>query len=183
MKRLILSLLLFALALPPAYAGGPRYVAGTAYFSPSVTGQPIVWASGQIKYYIDPTEISPELGHTNSNVLVAAAAAVWNAVPTAAVYLIQGGYLAEDVNGTNVTRTGNTLNLPADIQPTATNKPIGIVYDEDGSVIDTFFGPGASDPTMCQQNGVFTFVDNLSTSGNIVHALMIINGLCATNTT
>ena len=183
MKRLILSLLVAALTAASAHAGGPRYVAGTAYFSPSVTGQPIIWASGNIKYYVDPAEISPELGHTNSNVLVAAAAAAWSSVPTAAVHLIQGGYLAEDVNGTNVTRTGNTLNLPADIQPTATDKPIAVVYDEDGSVIDTFFGAGASDPSMCQQNGVFTFVDNLSTSGNIVHALMIINGLCATNTT
>jgi hypothetical protein len=183
MQRLTLAFLLIALTTASAHAGGPRYVAGTAYFSPAVTGQPIVWASGSIKYYVDQGEISSELGHTNSNVLVAAAAAVWSSVPTAAVHLIQGGYLAEDVNGTNVTRTGNTLHLPADIQPTATDKPIAVVYDEDGSVIDTFFGAGASDPTMCQQNGVFTFVDNLSTSGNIVHALMIINGLCATNST
>ncbi|HLI76246.1 MAG TPA: IPT/TIG domain-containing protein, partial [Acidobacteriaceae bacterium] len=183
MKRLPITLALAALAAASAHAGGPRYVAGTTYFSSSVTGQPVVWASGNIKYYVDPAEISPELGHTQSNVLVAAAAAVWSSVPTAAVDLTQGGYLAEDVNGTNVTRTGNTLNLPPDIQPSDTAKPIAVVYDEDGSVINTFFGPGASDPSMCQQNGVFTFVDNLTTSGNIAHALMIINGLCATNAT
>jgi hypothetical protein len=183
MKRLLTSLAIILLTSASARAGGPRYVAGTTYFSPSVTGQPIVWASGNIKYYIDPTEISPQLGHVNSNVMVAAAAAVWSSVPAAAVNLSQGGYLAEDVNGSNVTRTGNTINLPADIQSSYTAKPIAVVYDEDGSVINTFLGPGASDPADCQQDGVFTFVDNLTPAGNIAHALILVNGLCATNDT
>jgi len=42
-----------------AYAGGPRYVAGTAYFDAAVTGKPIVWAGGQLRYYTDLGDLSP----------------------------------------------------------------------------------------------------------------------------
>ena len=163
-----------------AYAGGPRYVAGTAYFDPAALGKPIVWANGQLRYYTDLGDLSASVNQAQANSMIAAAAAVWNAVPTAAVNIASGGSLAEDVSGANVSSSGNTLTLPADIQSGDTARPIAIVYDEDGSVINAFFGPGASDPTMCQQNGVFTFDDNLSPSGNIVHALVILNGLCAT---
>ena len=181
MKRIVLFALLVAFAAA-AYAGGPRYVAGTSYFAPSTTGQPIVWANGQVKYFTDLGNLSASENQSQANALIAAAAAVWNAVPTAAVNIASGGSLAEDVNGTSVTRSGSALALPADIQSTNTAKPVAIVYDEDGSVIDAFFGPGASSSTTCQQDGVFTFVNNLSTSGNIAHALMLVNGLCATTT-
>jgi hypothetical protein len=166
-----------------ARAGGPRFVAGTSYFDPSMTGQPIVWANGQLNYYTDLGSLSTLEDQAQANALVAAAAAVWNAVPTAAVNIVAAGSLSEDVNGTNVSSSGGTITMPADIQSTDTAKPIAIVYDEDGSVINAFFGPGASSAATCQQNGVFTFVNNLSPAGNIVHALMLVNGLCATNTT
>ncbi|MGH9588369.1 MAG: hypothetical protein ACRD3F_15575, partial [Acidobacteriaceae bacterium] len=174
----------FALALAlcaSAYAGGPRYVAGTSYFDPAMAGKPILWANGILRYYTDLGDLSPTIPRSQANAMIAAAAAVWNAVPTAAVNISDGGDLSEDVSGANVSSSGNTLTLPADIQSGYTAKPIAIVLDEDGSVINAFFGPGASTPTTCQQNGVFTFVDNLSPSGYIVHALMLINGLCATN--
>lgn len=171
-----------ALALSvAAYAGGPRYVAGTSYFDPAVTGQPIVWANGRVSYYTDLGSLSALENQSQANALVAAAAAVWNAVPTAGVNIVAAGSLSEDVNGANVSSSGGVLTLPADIQSSDTAKPVAIVYDEDGSVINAFFGPGASSAATCQQDGVFTFVDNLGTSGNIAHALMLINGLCATS--
>lgn len=164
-----------------AHAGGPRYVAGTSYFPASMTGKPIVWANGQVKYYTDLGSLSATVTQSQANTMVANAAAVWNAVPTAAVKIFSGGSLSEDVNGSNVTASGNTITLPADIQSSYTAKPIAIVYDQDGSVINTFFGPGASSAATCQQDAVFTFIDNLASSGNIVHALMLVNGLCAAN--
>jgi len=182
MKRTLIAVTIVAFTAS-AHAGGPRYVAGTSYFDPAALGKPIVWANGQAKYYTDLGDLSTAVPHTQANAMIAAAAAVWNAVPTAAVNISSGGSLSEDVNGTNVTRSGNTLTLPADIQSTDTAIPIAIVYDEDGSVINTFFGAGASSAATCQQDGVFTFLDNLSTAGNIAHALVIVNGLCATNTT
>ena len=166
-----------------AHAGGPRYVAGTSYFDPASIGKPIVWANGQLTYYTDLGSLSTSVNQSQANAMVAAAAAVWNAVPTAAVSIASGGSLGEDVNGTNVSSSGNVLTLPADIQSSDTAKPIAIVYDEDGSVINDFFGAGASSAATCQQNGVFTFVDNLAPAGDIVHALILVNGLCAANTT
>jgi hypothetical protein len=56
-----------------------------------------------------------------------------------------------------------------------------VVYDADGSVIDAIYGTGASSPLACQNNAVLVSVDNLEITGNIVHALVLVNGLCATN--
>lgn len=164
-----------------AYAGGPRYVAGTAYFAPSAVGKPVVWANGQVSYYTDLGDLSASVNQAQANAMVATAAVVWNTVPTAAVNISAGGSLSEDVNGSNVSSSGRSLTIPADIQSADTAKPVAIVYDEDGSVINAFFGPGSSSAATCQQDGVFTFVDNLAPSGNIVHALILVNGLCATN--
>ena len=89
-------------------------------------------------------------------------------------------HLAEDVNGTNATNGSSGLVEPADIQSTDTSVPVAVVYDADGSVIDAIYGQGASDPNACPRNAVLTYVDKFSTTGNIVHAVMLVNGLCAT---
>ena len=180
LRFIVLALTLSAVI---AHAGGPRYVAGTTYVDPAALGKPIVWANGQLRYYLDLGDLSATVARAQANSMIAAAAAVWNAVPTAAINITAAGNLSEDVSGANVTSSGNSFTLPADVQSGDIAKPIAIVYDEDGSVINTIFGPGASTPSTCQQNGVFTFVDNLSTSGNIVHALVILNGLCASTST
>ncbi len=114
--------------------------------------------------------------------MIANAVAVWNSVATAAVKITYKGMLSEDVNGTNVRVGPNGIAMPADIRSTTTTRPVAVVLDADGSVIDTFFGAGASSAASCQENGVITMIDNLNTSGNIAHALMLVNGLCATNT-
>jgi hypothetical protein len=169
---------LFAYFVVLAHAGGPRLVGGTTYFDPSVTGQPIVWASGAISYFVDQGALGSTVGNATATATVAAAAAVWNAVPTAAVSIAQGGSLAEDVSGANVVATANGVTMPADIEATATAKPVAVVFDADGSVIDAFYGVGASDPDDCVDSGVLTRVDNLATSGSIVHAVILVNGLC-----
>ncbi len=38
-----LSVVLSVIALQPALAGGPRYVAGVSYFDPSTKGTPLTW--------------------------------------------------------------------------------------------------------------------------------------------
>ena len=184
-KEILLALLLAAICLvagESAYAGGPRWVAGPSYFVPSAEGKPITWAGGTVAYYLDRGDLSAAVPGAQARVMVANAANVWNAVQTAAVLVSYFGSLAEDVNGTNVIAGPSGLTMPADIQPSATNRPVGVIFDEDGSVINAFFGPGASSPALCQQNGVLTAIDNISTPGNFAHALMLINGLCATST-
>src|SRR5271165_4000746 len=178
----ILTAMISLIAETRAYAGGPRWTAGSSYFNASAKGKPIVWANGQIGYYVDLGSLSPIVTENQARTMIANAVAVWNSVATAAVKITYKGMLSEDVNGTNVTSGPNGITMPADIRSTATTRPVAVVLDADGSVIDTFFGAGASSAASCQENGVITMVDNLSTAGNIAHALMLVNGLCATNT-
>jgi hypothetical protein len=78
----------------------------------------------------------------------------------------QGGHLAEDVNGTNVSvNPDGSISMPTDVQPSATAAPVGIVCAMDS----------------CFTNAVYGGPDNFSAAGNIVHALVVINGICAAN--
>lgn len=173
---------LFLCAAQSACGGGPRWVAGSSYFNASTKGQPIVWSNGQVSYYTDLGALSTQVNQEQANAMVATAAAVWSNVNTAAVSIQWGGSLAEDVNGSNVIAGANGVTLPADIQSTATNRPVAVVYDADGSVINALYGAGASSVLACQNNGVMVNVDNLAATGNIAHALVVVNGLCATTT-
>ncbi|HEX3663567.1 MAG TPA: IPT/TIG domain-containing protein [Acidobacteriaceae bacterium] len=175
--------LLLLIPVQAAQAGGPRWVAGSSYFDSAVKGNPIVWANGQVSYFTDQGALSTQVSQAQANTMVATAASVWSSVPTSAVLIQSGGSLAEDVNGTNVTVGSGGVTLPVDIQSSATNKPVAVVYDQDGSVINALYGSGASSPLSCPTNGVLVSVDNLASSGNIAHALMLVNGLCATTTT
>ena len=56
-----------------------------------------------------------------------------------------------------------------------------MIFDADGSVINALFGTGASDPTSCQYNGVWVWIDNINPDATIAHAIILLNGLCATN--
>src|SRR5207248_8150104 len=56
---------------------------------------------------------------------------------------------------------------------------IGIVYDEDGTVIDALLGSGASAALYCAGNSVIGGIDNLGTNAQFLHALIIMNGNCA----
>lgn len=165
-----------------ATAGGPRFVAGTACFNPGVVGQPVHWASGVVNYYVDQGPLNSQIGNQQATAMVDAAAALWSAVPTAGVALTDAGSLNEDVNSTNVIPGNQIFAQPADVAPTATAYPLAIVYDVDGSVIDSLFGAGASDPTSCQNNGVLTWLDQIRPDATIAHAVIVLNGLCATNT-
>lgn len=183
--RTLLLRLALALAIVLCFAllsraAGPEYVAGTTFFTSAVPGQPLVWAGGEILYYTDQGDLSPILPNAPANAFVANAFTIWTSVPTAAVAATSPGELAEDVNGTNVTvNPDGSLNLPADIQPTATGTPVGIVYDYDGTVTDAFLGSGAGDPSQCFEDAVFGGIDNYDASANFLHGLVVINGQCA----
>ena len=179
-----LSLLAALLALAPqdAIAGGPKYVAGISYFDPGVVGLPVHWSGGQMNYYVDQGPLSGSVTNAQATAMVDAAAAIWSAVPTAGVMLTNKGTLNEDVNGANtVAASLGQFAQPSDVTPAATNYPLAVVYDVDGSVIDTLFGTGSSDPTSCQNNGVLVALDNIHPNATIAHAIMLLNGRCATN--
>ena len=176
--RLAAALAIVVLFAVLARAGGPKYVAGSSYFNPSTMGQPLTWWLGKVNYYTDRGDLSPILPNNSANVLVADAFAQWSSSSTSALTVTSAGELAEDVNGSNIAvdSTG-TLTAPADVAPSATESPVGIVYDFDGSVTDALLGAGG--PSQCFWNAVYGGVDNFAATANFFHALVVINGQCA----
>ncbi|HTJ28866.1 MAG TPA: IPT/TIG domain-containing protein [Acidobacteriaceae bacterium] len=170
---------------PLALAGGPKYVAGVTYFDPGVLGQPVVWAGGRVNYFIDQGSLG-SLSNAQAQAMVDGAAAVWNSIPTAAVQLTDAGFLAEDVNGSNVQAGAGaplalTLAAPSDVSPTATTTPVGVIFDSDGSVIDALEGTGSSTPSNCAQNGVLVWLDGFNTNATFSHGVMVLNGRCTSS--
>src|ERR1017187_8198746 len=178
----LLALALLTLAPAAARAGGPKYIAGTSFFNPGVLGQPVHWAGGQLNYYVDQGPLNNAVNNQQAIAMVDAAAALWSAVPTAGVALTDKGPLNEDVNGANIlVNSAGQIAQPSDVTPAAATYPLAVIYDADGSVINAVFGATASQPTSCQNNGVFVWMDNLNPDATIVHAVILLNGLCATN--
>jgi len=178
--RLTTALVIVLLFAALARAGGPKYVAGSGYFNPSTMGQPIIWSLGQVNYYTDRGDLSPILTNDSANLLVANAFSQWTSVSTAALSVTSAGQLAEDVTGANLAaNTSGTVTAPADITPSATHTPVGIVYDFDGSVTDALLGAGAGAPSQCFWNAVYGGADNFGAGANFLHALVVINGQCA----
>ncbi len=173
-------LLISVLALwsSSALAGGPRLVAGTTYFNSGVAGTPIRWSSGQVNYYVDQGPLSDAISNQQAVAMADAAAALWNAVPTAGVSLVDRGPLNEDVSGVNAVAGSGDLQQPADVASSATAYPLGVIFDADGSVIDTVFGAETSDPSSCQTNGVMVWTDNIRPDATVAHAIMLLNGRC-----
>jgi hypothetical protein len=194
-RRRAAAWLLASLLLPvSAVAGGPKHVAGVSYFNPGVLGQTVHWANGQLNYYVDQGPLNSSVTNAQAKAMVDAAAALWSAIPPAGVTLTDKGSLNEDVSGANILVSGTNFTVaneqtsqlgvliePADITPSATSYPLGIIFDADGSVINALFGAGVSQQNSCQNNGVYVWLDNVNPDATIAHAIILLNGLCATN--
>jgi len=179
MRTRILTIALLVILTPVALrAGGPAFIAGSG-FDPGVAGQPIVWANASVQYYTDQGDLSAILTNAQADALVGTAITSWTSAPGVGLTATQGGHLAEDVTGSNIQVTDCVITAPADITPSATTTPLAIVYDYDGTVTDALLGEGAGDVDDCFTNAVYGGPDNFAVSGNIVHALAVINGVCA----
>ena len=179
---LSVALLLMALAPAMAFAGGPKYVAGVSFFNPSVLGQPLHWSGGRVSYYVDQGPLNRTVTNQQATAMVDAAAALWSAIPTAGVTLVDQGPLHEDVNGSNIeVNASGQITAPADVTPGAIGYPLAVIYDADGSVIDDIFGATSSAPESCQNSGVFVWMDNLNPDATFAHGVILLNGLCATS--
>jgi IPT/TIG domain len=173
---------LLAIGCTAAVAGGPKYIAGASYFNAAVVGQPVHWAGGQLMYYVDRGPLNSGISNQQATAMVDAAAALWSAVPTAGVNLVEQGQLNEDVSGADVQANAqHQFAAPADVTPAAANYPLAVIFDADGSVIDALYGAGASAPESCQLNGVLVWMDNVRPDATIGHGVIILNGLCATS--
>ncbi len=163
MRVALLVCLLMLVGVTPAFAGGPLYVGSD--------GVPQTWANGQITYYTDQGDLSSILPSTQADQFVADAWSRWTSVPLASLTVTHGGQLDEDV-------TGATFATAADVAADS-SKPIAIVYDKDGSVIEALLGKGAGAYEVCSTNAVIEKVDRIGEDGHLAHALVVINGNCA----
>jgi len=180
--RLVLACAVIFLSPLTALGGGPKYIAGASYFNPAAMGQPVHWAGGQINYYVDQGPLSASVSNQQATAMVDAAAALWSAIPTAAVTLTDMGPLNEDVSAANIqANSSGQITAPADVAPSATNYPLAVIFDADGTVINVIFGPNASEPDACQTNSVYVWIDNFSPDATIAHGVILLNGLCATS--
>src|SRR5205807_10371258 len=109
------------------------------------------WASGQVTYFTDRADLSPLLPNPQADQFVADAWSRWTSVPLANVNVTRGGQLDEDVTGTNYL-------LVRDVRAN-TGKPLPILYDADGSVVDALLGLGAGAADSCSTNAVLGSVD------------------------
>jgi len=182
-RRMLVITALVICSVVVSRAGGPAFVAGSGYAA-GVEGQALVWANGSVEYFTDQGNLSPILTGAQADALVATAFSTWTSISGVALAASQGGHLAEDVNGSNIAvDSSGTITAPADITPSATSTPVGVVYDYDGTVTDALLGQGAGDLADCFTNAVYGGPDNFSTGGNIAHALLVINGVCAATST
>jgi hypothetical protein len=179
LSRWLSCLMLWVALAPAARAGGPLLVAGNAPFAAAVKGQPLTWPSASLTYFTDQGDLSPVLPQAAADTLVADAFSRWTGVSTALFSATRGGQLAEDVSGANVSSSGQTITLPVDIQPTAMQTPLAVVYDADGAVTDALLGQGAS--ADCVNFSAFGGPDNFDGNAHFTHAIVILNGTCAIN--
>src|SRR5579872_2332129 len=170
---------LIVLSWIAAHAGGPLNVAGVSWFNSGLAGTPLLWPGGVLNYYTDQGSLSPVLDQSGADSFVADGFSRWTSITTAAVVATRAGQLAENVSGSNVYNEGGQIVMPTDILPTATNKPLAIVYDADGEVTDALLGQGAGGSDMCSTNSVYGGPDNFDPGGTLAHALLVINGNCA----
>jgi hypothetical protein len=158
----------------------PTVRGGRQLLQCGLAGQPITWAGGPINDYTDQGNLSPILAGPDAEAFVADALSRWTTISTAAVSASHGGQLAEDVSGANVIlNSDRSITIPADIQPSATTKPVAIVYDADGQVTDALIGAGASGD--CFTNAAFGGADAFTTDGHFAYALLVLDGKCAQN--
>ena len=177
--RILLFVAFLICSVVASRAGGPAFVAGWGY-DPGVEGQPLLWANGSVQYYTDQGDLSPILPSTQADTFVATAFSAWTSISSVALTASQAGHLAEDANGSNIATDGyGTITSPVDITSSATSTPVGIVYDYDGTVTDALFGEGAGGLADCFTNAVYGGPDNFAIAGAIVHAVVVINGVCA----
>ena len=153
-----------------AWASGPRWITPRG---------PIVWYTTDLHYYTDQGPLSTTVDNPTAQALVAAAAAPWGNVVNSTLFLRRGGSLDEDVSAANVTVNASGPVFPTDAGPANyMDKPIAIVFDTDGALIDALLGQGASDPSLCLQNAVSEDVDLILAPNHIGHAVIILNGRC-----
>jgi len=122
-----------------ALAGGALSICGPAA-QPSSSNVAVKYPTNSVTLTLDQGTLGP-LSNTQARTLVTNAVALWTNVGTATINIgISSGSLTTDVTGANLASTNYYNNGSDGISP--------VIYDTDGSVIDSLFGVGASDQIL-----------------------------------
>ena len=124
------------LALLPAasaLAGGPLLLEGPNGHIPAT------YQSPDIVFNIETGQLGSRT-NDNADQLVRDAFTIWNTIDTSTINITQGDDVGDDIDVNNF-----TIYIPSPFNNTIHNDDDGlnpIVYDNDGSIIDAFFGDG-----------------------------------------
>lgn len=159
MRRVLAFLLMAWLACwlaSSAWAGGPY----------SCAGAPLKYGgAGTISLNYDQGNLGGRSKAT-ADALVSASVGVWTDVPTATVALLRGPDLASDVTVANYASIAN--NSSDGLNP--------VIYDTDGSIVDTIFGNGA-------KSSVLGFAGSHYVGCQFTEGLAVINGFITVSDT
>ncbi len=119
-----------------AIAAGPLVLEGPA------GNTPVSYENPNISFNIESGPLGPTRDNDVADQLVRDAFALWNNIPTSIISLSQGSDIPADIDSDNFTAY---IPDPANNRIHNDNDCLNpVVYDSDGSIIDTFFGDGAS---------------------------------------
>ena len=134
-------------------------VLGAAHMAAQAGGPWGVYNGAPIRYNAPSTVVlNYDLGTLGSrtkaqaDALISESVALWTNVPTATVTFSRGADLPVDVTTGNYTTYFGTLN--SSVNSDGLNP---VVYDSDGSIIDTFFGTGAKNSLLGFAGSSYTF--------------------------
>ncbi len=136
MSRHLYSLIAFCVS-SSAMAAGPLVLEGPDGHIP------VSYENPNIIFNIETGPLGPTRDNDIADQLVRDAFALWNIIPTSIINLSQGNDIPVDIDISNFNRY---IPDPANNVIYNDNDCLNpVVYDSDGSIIDAFFGTGASD--------------------------------------
>ncbi len=144
------------------FAGGPLIIEGPAGHTPVHYANPVIVLN------VDPGPLGSR-SNAQANKILHGAFALWNNVSTSTIQFVQGADLSQDITINNFT---SVLPAPqANLTSSALKANDGlnpVVYDSDGSIIDAFFGVGASKNTIGFAASIVTIGSSNFTEGYAV---------------
>jgi hypothetical protein len=177
LRRLLPFLLV--LAGIPAQGEGPLYVGGPP---PQTPGVAFRWnpSTFPLTYWTDVGNdaASPKtlgtLTKTQADQLVSDAFAVWAGVTTATITFKKAGNLTVDITGSNAAAAQEAINnCSVALGVGSIVRDRSIIYDTDGTVIDTLLGAGQSDSTLGFADALCFSSDGTNTFGR---GFAVLNG-------
>jgi len=138
--RIVRSLAATILAAAPfaALAGGPLSICGPAT-QPSTSNVALKYSTNAVTLNYDggAATLGP-LSKSQADALVTSAVSLWTNVATASITISRGSDLPSDINSSTYTTYYN--HFSDGLNP--------VIYDTDGSIIDSILGGGASDEVL-----------------------------------